>query len=126
MDTTRSDSYYKSFEVTYTITQTPLAFTVVQKFALKGSEESITNDYTFSLDGKITTMKKESGTEKELALWSDDKRSLITRSTITYGAEEVGFTETYSLSGDGLVLTAEKSNIIPGGLTVKQVFNKKP
>jgi hypothetical protein len=123
-DTTRSDDFYKSFEVKYTITQTPQTFTVKQTFALKDSKESITKDYSFTLDGKVTNMKKESGIEKESAQWSADKKILTTRSTTTYGNDDVGFTETYSLSGNGLVLTVQKSDILPGGLSVKQVFNK--
>ena len=124
-DTTKSDDFYKSFEVKYTITQTLQTFTVKQTFAVKGSKEIVTSDYSFTLDGKVTSMEKEGGTEKELAQWSTDKKSLNTRSTITYGNEDVGFTETYSLSDNGLVLTVQKSDIIPGGLSVKQVFNKK-
>jgi hypothetical protein len=123
-DTTKSDDFYKSFVVKYSITQSPQTFTVKQTFTLKNSKESITNDYTFSLDGKVTNMKKKSGTEKELATWSADKKILTTRSTTTYGNEDVGFTETYSLSDNGLVLTVLKSNIIPGVQSVKQVFNK--
>jgi len=124
-DTTKSDDFYKSFEVKYTITQTLQTFTVKQTFTLKSSKEIVTNDYSFTLDGKETNMKKEGGIEKELARWSADKKILTTRSTMTYGNEDVGFTETYSLSDNGLVLTVEKSNIIPGVHTVKQVFNKK-
>jgi hypothetical protein len=124
-DTTKSDDFYKSFNVEYTITQTLQTFTVKQVLALRGSNENITNDYAYTLDGKVTTMKKESGAEKELAQWSADKKSLTTRSTIKYGSEDVGFTETYSLSANGLVLTVQKSNIIPDALSVKLVFNKK-
>jgi hypothetical protein len=124
-DTTKSDDFYKSFEVIYTITQTPQTFAVKQVLTLKGSNDGVTNDYTYTLDGKVTNMKKKTGIEKELAQWSADKKILTTRSTITYGGEDVGFTETYSLSNNGLVLTVQKSNIIPGALTVKQVFNKK-
>lgn len=124
-DTIKSDDFYKSFEVNYTIAQTPQTFKVKQTFTLKGSNENISNDYSYSLDGKVTSMKKESGIEKELAQWSDDKKTLTTRSTITYGNEDVGFTETYSLSDNGKILTVLKSNIIPGGPSVKQVFNKK-
>jgi hypothetical protein len=124
-DTTKSDDFYKSFEVIYTITQTIQEFTVRQTFTFKGSKEVVTSDYSFTLDGKVTSMEKESGTEKELAQWSADKKILNTRSTITYGNEDVGFTETYSLSDNGLVLTAEKSNITPGGMSIIQVFNKK-
>ena len=124
-DTTKSDAFYKSFNVKYTITQTLQTFTVKQTFTLKSSKEIVSNDYSFTLDGKETNMKKEGGIEKELARWSADKKILTTRSTMTYGNEDVGFTETYSLSDNGLVLTVEKSNIIPGVHTVKQVFNKK-
>lgn len=124
-DPVKSDDFYKAFDVRYSITQTPQKFSVKQILTLKNSDESITNDYIYTLDGKVTIMEKETGKEKELAQWSADKKILTTRSTITYGNEDVGFTETYSLSGDGLVLTVQKSNIIPGALTVKQVFNKK-
>ncbi len=124
-DPVKSDDFYKAFDVRYSITQTPQKFTVKQTLKMKNSEESITNEYIYTLDGKVTIMEKETGKEKELAQWSADKKILTTRSTITYGNEDVGFTETYSLSGDGLVLTVQKSNIIPGGQTVKQVFNKK-
>jgi hypothetical protein len=85
----------------------------------------VTRDYSYTLDGKVTSMKKESGIEKNLAQWSADKKNLKTRSTITYGTEDVGFTETYSLSDNGLVLTVQKSDIIPEALSVKLVFNKK-
>ncbi len=124
-DTVKSDDFYKAFDVKYTIAQTPQTFTVKQTLTLRNSEESITHDYSYTLDGKVTTMEKETGKEKELAQWSADKKVLTTRSTITYGNEDVGFTETYSLSDNGLVLTVQKSNIIAGLPTVKQVFNKK-
>jgi len=124
-DTTKSDDFYKSFEVLYTITQTIQKFTVKQAFTIKSSKEIVTNEYSFTLDGKVTSMEKEGGTEKELAQWSADNKILNTRSTITYGNEDVGFTENYSLSENGLVLTVQKSNITPGGLSIVQVFNKK-
>ena len=124
-DTTKSDDFYKSFDVKYTITQTLQTFTVKQTFAVKGSKEIVTSDYSYSLDGKVTNTKKESGIEKNLVQWSADKKTLNTKSTITYGNEDVGFTEAYSLSDNGLVLTVLKSDIIPGALSVKQIFNKK-
>jgi hypothetical protein len=124
-DTVKSDDFYKAFDVKYSITQTPQKFSVKQTLTLRNSEESITNDYTYTLDGEVTIMEKETGKEKELAQWSADKKTLTTRSTITYGNEDVGFTETYSLSDNGLVLTTQKSNIIEGLPVLKQVFNKK-
>jgi hypothetical protein len=124
-DTTKSDNFYKSFEVKYTIIQTLQSFKVIQTFAIKGSEEIVTRDYSFTLDGKVTNFEKEYGTEKNSVKWSADKKTLITRSIVTYGSEDVGFTETYSLSDNGLVLTAQKTDIIPGALSVKLVFNKE-
>jgi hypothetical protein len=124
-DTIKSDAFYKSFDVRYTITQTPQTFKVKQTLSDYGGKESVTYDYSYTLDGKGTNTKKEGGMEKNIANWSADKKILNTRSTITYGNEDVGFTENYSLSANGLVLTVQKSNIIPDALTVKQVFNKK-
>jgi hypothetical protein len=124
-DTTKSDDFYKKFDVKYSITQTPLTFKVIQTLSAYGSKESVIRDYSYTLDGKVTNTKKESGMEKNLAQWSADKKLLKTRSTIAYGSQDVGFTETYSISDNGLVLTVQKSDILEGGLSVKQVFNKK-
>ena len=124
-DTTKSDDFYKNFDVKYSITQTAQTFKVTQLLAEYGSKESVTRDYSYTLDGKVTNTKKETGIEKNLAQWSPDKKTLKTRSTIAYGPQDVGFTETYSLSDNGLVLTVLKSDIIEGGLSVKQIFNKK-
>lgn len=124
-DTTKSDDFYKKFDVKYTIIQTPQTFKVKQIFSEYGSNEGVTRDYSYTLDGKMTDTKTENGIEKNLAQWSADKKTLKTRSTVAYGTQDVGFTETYSLSDNGLVLTVQKSDIIEGGLSVKQVFNKK-
>jgi hypothetical protein len=123
-DTAKSDDFYKSFEVKYNITHTPQTFTVEQIFTIKGSNESVTRNYSFTLDGKETSVEKEYGTEKNSAQWSAADKILTTKSIVTYGNNDVGFTETYSLSDNGLVLTAQKTDIIPGALSVKQVFNK--
>jgi len=124
-DTAKSDDFYKSFEVEYAINQTLQTFTVKQTFTMKGSNESVIRDYSFTLDGKVTSVEKENGIEKNSAQWSDDKKTLITRSTVFYGTEEVGFKEFYSISDNGLVLTSQKTDIIPDAFTVKLVFNKK-
>jgi ABC-type phosphonate transport system ATPase subunit len=105
--------------------QTPQTFVVKQLFSDKSGNEIVTRDYSFTLDGKVISTEKESGTEKNTAQWSADKKILTTRSIITYRTEGVGFTETYSLSDNGLALTVQKSDILPGGLSVKQIFNKK-
>jgi hypothetical protein len=76
-DTTKSDDFYKSFEVIYTITQTIQEFTVEQTFKIKSSEEIVTREYSFTLDGKVTSIEKEGGTEKELAQWSAGQVSQV-------------------------------------------------
>lgn len=124
-DTTKSDDFYKTFNVKYTITQTLQTFTVKQSFADKKGIEIISRDYSFTLDGKVLNMEKGGGIEKEVAQWSADKKILTTRSTRAYGSDDVGFTATYSLSDNTLVLTVLNTDIIPGELSVKQVFNKK-
>jgi hypothetical protein len=73
----------------------------------------------------VTNYKKEYGTEKNLAQWSADKKILNTRSTVTYGNQDVGFTEAYSLSDKGLVLTILKTDIIPESKSLKMIFKKK-
>jgi len=125
-DTTKSDDFYKKYNVKYTITQTLQTFTVKQSFSDKSGKEIISRDYSFTLDGKVKNMQKGRGIEKEVAQWSADKKILTTRSTRAYGNDDVGFTATYSLSDNGLVLTVLNTDIIPGALSVKQVFNKKP
>jgi hypothetical protein len=124
-DTTQSDNFYKSFDVKYAITQTAETFAVKQTFSDYSGNEIVTRDYAFTLDGKETNMEKNGGIEKELAQWSADNKILTTTSTTTYDNQVVGNTAIYSLSEDGLVLTVQNSDIIPGGLSVKQVFNKK-
>jgi hypothetical protein len=124
-DTSKSDGFYKAFGVEYTITQTPQEFTVKQTFTIKKSNESVIRNYSFTLDGKVKNVKTEYGTENNTAKWSADKKVLTTRSTIKYGPDDVGLTETYSLSANGLVLTAVKKDIIEGSTPVKMVFNKK-
>lgn len=124
-DSAQSDERYKSFDIEYSIEQTPKTFIVKQKMTHRESQESITHEYSFTLDGKVTNTKKEYGTENNTTQWSADKRTLTARSTVMYDTQEVGFTESYILSNDGLVLTTIKSDIIPEALSVKQVFNKK-
>lgn len=124
-DTVKSDEFYRAFEVTYTITQTPQAFNVKQTFGIKGSPEPVVRNYSFTLDGKVKNVKTEYGTENNTAKWSADKKTLTTRSTIKYGPDDVGLTETYSISANGLVLTAVKKDIMEGSTPVKMIFSKK-
>ncbi|GEM_PF-2063710 len=123
-DTVKSDDFYKSFEIKFLITQTPQEFKIKQTYSMKGSPEVLENEYSYTLDEKVTTRVIEGNTQKNSAKWSADKKILTTRSIVTYGTEDVGFTETYSLSNNGLVLTVVRSNIMPDVPQVKLVFNK--
>jgi hypothetical protein len=51
----------------FSITQTPQTFKVKQILSEYGGKESVTRDYSYTLDGKVTNTKKETGTEKNLA-----------------------------------------------------------
>lgn len=122
----KSDDFYKAFDVKCTITQTPQTITIKMAFFDKIEKKEIaTHDYSFTLDGKETSKEEQGGIDKELAQWSADKKSLTTKSTRTVGSDIYGSTATYSLSGNNLILTVQTSDINPGGLSVKQIFNKK-
>jgi hypothetical protein len=124
-DNVKSDDFYKEFNVESTITQTPQSITIKQTFFDKSGTEITSRGNSFTLDGKETSKEEEGGINKELAIWSADKKILTTKSTRTVGTDVYGSTATYSLSENGLVLTVQTSDINPGGLSVKQIFNKK-
>lgn len=63
-DTTKSDDFYKSFDVKYSIMQTSQTFKVKQTLSDYSGKETVTRDYSYTLDGKVTSMKKESGIEE--------------------------------------------------------------
>lgn len=121
-DVSKSDDFYKDFNVKCTIVQTKQAVTIKTTFADKDGKEMVTRESTFSLDGKVTTDTEDA---KKSAKWSPDKKTLITSDTKDYGGDIVGTTAAYTLSAGGLVLTIKTSDIKPGGKTITQVFNKK-
>jgi hypothetical protein len=124
-DNTKSDDFYKEFNVRFTITQTPQSITIKQTFFEKSGKEITSRDNSFTLDGKETSKEEQGGINKESAIWSSDKKTLTTKSTRTVGKDVYGSTASYSLSENGLVLTVRTSDINPTGLSVVQVFNKK-
>lgn len=125
-DNVKSDDFYKVFDVKCTITQTPQTITIKTAFSDKTEKKEISsNEYSFTLDGKETSKEEYGGINKEMAQWSADKKSLITKSTRTVGSDVYGSTTTYTLSVDKLVLTVLTSDINPDGPRVKQILNKK-
>jgi hypothetical protein len=124
-DNTKSDDFYKSFDVKFVITQTQQKISIKQIFYEKDGKEAASREAGFNLDGKEVS-KEEGGTvSKESAKWSADKKILTTRSTKTAGPDTYGSTATYSMSPDGKVLTVQTSDINQFGPSVKQVFNKQ-
>jgi hypothetical protein len=123
-DNVKSDDFYKEFDVKCTITQTSQSITIKQTIFDKSGEEITSHDYSFTLDGKETSKEEQGGINNESAKWSPDNKILTTKSTRTVGKDVYGSTATYSLSENGLVLTVQTSDINPGGLSVKQIFNK--
>ena len=124
-DTAKSDDFYKAFSVITTITQTPQTITIKTTFSDKDDKEGTSRSSSFNLNGKEVSKEEEGGTNKELASWSPDKKTLTTKSTRTVGKDVYGSTASYSLSDNGLVLTVKSSDINPFGLSITQVFNKK-
>ncbi len=124
-DNEKSDDFYKSFNVTCTILQTPERITFKTTFSMPGESETVTRESSFNLDGKEVSKEEQGGINKESAIWSADKKTLTTKSTRTVGTDVYGSTMAYSLSVDGLVLTQLTEDINPFGPKVKQVFNKK-
>lgn len=124
-DITKSDDFYKDFDIQLIIKQTPLTITFKQTFFDKSGEEVTTRNFSFNLDGKEISKEEQGGINKELATWTPDKKTLNTKSTRTVGNDVYGSIVAYSLSDNGLVLNVKTSDINPLGLSVKQVFNKK-
>lgn len=123
-DNLKSDDFYKSFDIKCTITQTLQTITIKQTFFEKSGTEITTRETSFTLDGKETIKEEQGGINKESAKWSADKKILTTTSTRTVGTDIYGSSTSYSLSGNGLVLTVQTEDVNPIGLSVKQVFNK--
>jgi len=123
-DTSRSDPYYKDYNIRITITQTPQAIMIKTTFLDKKGRES-SSEQSFNLDGKEVKEKEYGGINAESASWSVDKQTLITKTTRTVGSEVYGSTTTYSLSDNGQTLTILTEDIKPGQPSLKHVLEKK-
>ncbi|MFN8242088.1 MAG: hypothetical protein U0X39_15215 [Bacteroidales bacterium] len=124
-DNQKSDEYYRSFNVTLTITQTEKSISFREVFSDKAGKDMATREYSFNLDGKEISVEAHGGIDKSVATWSVDNKTLNTKNTSVTGSDVYGSKADYSLSADGKVLTVVVSDIKPGGLVVKQVFNRK-
>jgi hypothetical protein len=120
-DKNKSD-FYKNFNVKCTIIQTKESLNVKTTFSDSSNTEMATRESTFTLDGKETT---DSQGAKKSAKWSPDKKVLTTSDTKDYGGDLVGVTSSYTISGNGLILTVKTSDIKPFVKNITQVFNKK-
>ncbi len=119
-DITKSDDFYKEFNVKCTITQNSQTFNVKTTFSDKSGNELAVRESTFTLNGKETVSSEGA---KLSAKWSPDKKSLTTSETKDYGGDLVGVTATYSIS-DGGLLTVKTSDIKPDVKSITQVFTR--
>jgi hypothetical protein len=125
-DNVKSDDFYKSFNVTCTIKQTPSEISIDQAFFSKEGEKITSMVNSYNLDGKEVSVEEQGGINKKSANWSADRKVLTITETRTMGTEVYGSHRAFSLSGDGKVLTVETTDANPlTGLKIKQIFNKK-
>jgi hypothetical protein len=123
-DNSKSDPYYRFYNVKVTITQTPEKINIITVFLNKDGKES-TSEESFNLDGKEVKKEQYGGTDAMSASWSADKKTLITKTTRTVGSEVYGSTTSYSLSDNGYSLIIQTEDIKPGQPAIKQVLIKK-
>ena len=125
-DNAKSDEFYKDFDITCTIKQSPQEISIEETFFSKSGEKITTRLDSYTLDGKETSVKEEGGIKKKSAKWSADKKTLTVSNTTTYGSEVLGSYKAYSLSENGRVLNVLTTDANPlTGLKVNQLFNKK-
>lgn len=124
-DNVKSDDFYKAFNVSMIIKQTPQVFAVQLIFEDKTGKEQSIQESSFNLDGKEVSKEEQGGINRESAIWSADKKTLTTKSTRSVGSDVYGSTATYTISENGTVLTKQTSDINPLGPSIKQIFNLK-
>ena len=124
-DKEKSGDFYKKFNVTTVITQTPQTISVKTTFADDSGKEMVTRESSFNLDGKEVSKQNGGRTLTESAVWSADRKTLTTKSTGKDGGGEYGSSSAYTLSENGLILTIKTVDVNPMGQSVVQVFNKK-
>jgi len=125
-DNVKSDDFYKEFNITCTIKQTMNEITFDETFFSKSGEKITSKTESYTLDGKETSKEEQGGIDKKSAKWSADKKTLTITNTRTVGSEVYGSHRTYSISGNGRLLTIITTDANPlTGLKVTQIFNKK-
>jgi hypothetical protein len=125
-DKAKTDDFYKSFNIVFTIKQTSTVLNLNEEILSETGEKLIEKAFTFSLDGKEYTEKKDGGINKKSARWSADRKILTLSDTRELTPDIMGSHRSFSLSSDGKILTVNTTDANPlTGLKVKQVFNKK-
>lgn len=125
-DNAKSDEFYKDFDITCTVKQTPQEISIEETFFSKSGEKMLSKEELYTLDGKETSVEEQGGINKKSAKWSADKKTLTVSNTTTYGSDVLGSYKAYSLSENGRVLTVLTTDANPlTGLKVNQIFNKK-
>lgn len=125
-DNVKSDPFYKDFNITCAIKQTPQEISFDETFFSLAGEKITSKSESYTLDGKDYSVEEQGGINKKSAKWSADKKTLTVTNTRTVGTEVYGSYRAYSLSGNGRLLTIITTDVNPAsGLKVTQIFNKK-
>lgn len=125
-DNAKSDEFYKDFDITCTIKQTPQEISIEETFFSKSGEKITSTTESYTLDGKEASVEEQGGVNKKSAKWSADKKTLTITNTRTVNKEVYGSSKVYSFSENGLVLNVLTTDANPlTGLKLNQVFNKK-
>jgi len=111
--------------IIHTIKHNTASISIEETIIRQGSDNVVSTEF-FNLDGKEQIEKKDYGTTKKLANWSQDKKILTLTTIITADSKDYRGDATYTLSDNGRILTVKTLFKNPNGeSTVIQVFNKK-
>ena len=113
---------FGSSDITHNISQDLSSITIEEIIG----KEGVPIVDKFDLDGKETIEKKDYGTTKKSAVWSQDKKTLTLTTIMTIDGKDYRSDDLYKLSDNGLVLTVQSVSKIPTGeSTTVWVYNRK-
>jgi hypothetical protein len=84
-----------------------------------------TTSESYALDGEEHVSDEGSAVTKRIGNWSDDRKQVVLKQTVTVGAKELVAEEVYSLSNGGKVLTVRSTESMNGEGTSIRVYEKQ-
>ncbi|HLN53637.1 MAG TPA: hypothetical protein VK212_08005 [Lentimicrobium sp.] len=124
LDHTKSSAELKDYQIICNIKETAQTMSVEQIFQTMDGKQTSMQPILYNLDGKEVSKEEEGGTDRIIAKWSSDKKTLTTKFVRTMSGFDYGSITTYSISADGKVLTV-KSSDLKGETPMVQVYLKK-